>query len=55
MSVWQLGSGLQPLGTLPMGILVEHYGPAFGVGSFMVVAMTALCLFTIFWGSVRRS
>jgi MFS family permease len=54
MSVWQLGAGLQPLGALPMGLLVARYGVQVGMGSFMVVALIAFALFTFGWTSVRR-
>jgi MFS family permease len=54
MSVWQFTAGLQPLGALPMGILIQRYGPALGMGSFMVAALVAFGLFTMAWGSVRR-
>lgn len=55
MSVWQVTAGLQPLGTLPMGYLIERYNPALGVGSFMVVALITLIVFTLTFGSVRRA
>ena len=54
MSVWQISGGLQPLGSLPMGILVTRYGPSIGIGSFMAAAVLIFALFTFGWASVRR-
>lgn len=54
MAVWQVTAGLQPLGALPMGWLIQQYGPEIGIGSFMIAAMVTFSLFTIAWGSVRR-
>jgi predicted MFS family arabinose efflux permease len=54
MSVWQVSGGLQPLGSLPMGILVTRYGPQIGIGSFMATAVIIFVLFAAGWGSVRR-
>jgi len=55
MSVWQLVAGLQPLGALPMGFLVQRYGPPIGLGSFMAAAFVAMLLFAVTFGSVRRA
>lgn len=54
MAVWQMSQGLQPLGALPMGILVATHGVQVGLGAFMVVAMVSFAVFTLCWGSVRR-
>ncbi|MSQ29550.1 MAG: MFS transporter [Dehalococcoidia bacterium] len=54
MSVWQLSSGVQPLGALTMGVMIDHYGVPLGMGSFMAVATVAFMLFTFAWASVRR-
>jgi MFS family permease len=54
MSIWQFTAGLQPLGALPMGWLIQRFGPAIGIGSFMVVALVAFACFTFSWSSVRR-
>jgi MFS family permease len=54
MSVWQITSGLQPLGSLPMGMLIDAQGVPIGMGSFMVTGMLVFIVFTLFWPSVRR-
>jgi len=54
-AVWHLVSGLQPLGALPMGLLIERRGAPFGVGSFVVAAIIALALFGLTFRSVRRA
>lgn len=54
MGVWQLTSGLQPLGALPMGLAIDAYGVARGMGAFMLAAIAVFVLFTLTWRSVRR-
>lgn len=54
MAVWQMGGGLQLVGAVPMGLLIEHYGPQIGIGSFMVAATVSFVLFTVLWSSVRK-
>jgi MFS family permease len=54
MSVWQLSSGVQPLGALTMGFMIDRYGVPIGMGSFMAVAAGVFVLFTFGWASVRR-
>jgi len=54
MAVWQVTAGLQPLGALPMGLLIQWYGPEIGMGSFMIAALLSFAVFTAVWGSVRR-
>ena len=54
MAVWQMSHGLQPLGSLPMGLLVGAYGAQIGIGSFMIAATAIFAIFAVFWGSVRR-
>ncbi len=54
MGIWQLTSGLQPLGALPMGFMIDRYGVPFGMGTFMVAATIVFILFTIVWPSVRK-
>ncbi len=54
MAVWQMSQGLQPLGALPMGILVATHGVQVGLGAFMLAAMACFVVFTLCWGSVRR-
>ena len=46
-----MSQGLQPLGALPMGILVAQQGVQFGIGLFMVAATLAFVVFTLCWGS----
>ena len=54
MAVWQMSHGLQPLGSLPMGLLVASQGPQIGIGAFMVVATVLFIIVGLTWGSVRR-
>lgn len=54
MAVWQMGGGLQPIGSLPMGILISLVGPQLGIGAFMVTATVAFALFALLWSSVRK-
>jgi MFS family permease len=54
MSVFQMSHGLQPLGSLPMGLLVASQGPQIGVGAFMVAASVIFVFLTVFWVSLRR-
>lgn len=54
MSVWQMSHGLQPLGSLPMGLAVARFGPQLGLGMFMVAAFVSFIVFTLTWPSVRR-
>jgi len=54
MAVWQMSHGLQPLGSLPMGLLVAAAGPSIGIGSFMIAATVIFTIFAVVWGSVRR-
>ena len=54
MSVWQMSHGLQPLGSLPMGMLIASQGTQIGLGSFMVFATIAFLVMAALWGSVRR-
>ncbi|RLT27301.1 MAG: MFS transporter [Chloroflexi bacterium] len=54
MAVWQMSQGLQPLGALPMGLLVATHGVQVGLGAFMLAAMACFVLFTLCWGTVRR-
>ena len=54
MSVWQMSHGLQPLGSLPMGLLIASQGAQIGIGSFMIVATIAFLVIAALWGSLRR-
>ena len=54
MSSYQLVSGLQSLGGLPMGLAIERYGAADGVAIFVVVGIAAWAVFGLVFGSVRR-
>lgn len=53
MSIWQLCQGLQPLGALPMGLLIAAAGPEIGIGAFMVAGTLMVLLFGLVWRSVR--
>ncbi len=55
MSVWQLVTGFQPLGALPMGFLIQQYGARIGLTSFMVAALVAYAIFAATFASVRRA
>jgi MFS family permease len=54
MAVWQMSSGLQPLGALPMGFMIDRFGIALGMSGFMATALVLFVVFTAFWPSVRR-
>ncbi|MEI7925773.1 MAG: MFS transporter [Chloroflexota bacterium] len=54
MSIWQLCQGLQPLGALPMGLLIARAGPEIGIGAFMVTGTLAVIVYAFAWPSVRR-
>ncbi len=54
MSIWQLCQGLQPLGALPMGLLIARAGPQIGIGAFMVAGTLAVIAYAFVWPSVRR-
>lgn len=54
MSIWQLCQGLQPLGALPMGLLIAYAGPQIGIGAFMVAGTLAMIVYGFVWPSVRR-
>ncbi|MDP2326525.1 MAG: MFS transporter [Dehalococcoidia bacterium] len=55
MSVWQVVSGLQPLGALPMGIFIQQYGPQATVAGFVITAMIAYAIYIAIFASVRRA
>lgn len=54
MGVWQLSAGLQPLGAVAMGLMIDRFGVPLGMGSFMVTGVVVFVLFTLAWPSVRR-
>lgn len=55
MSVWQVVTGLQPLGALPMGLLIKEFGPQVTVAGFVITAMITYGLYIITFASVRRA
>jgi hypothetical protein len=55
MSVWQVVTGLQPLGALPMGILIGRFGPQITVAGFVITAMITYSIYIITFASVRRA
>jgi MFS family permease len=54
MGVWQITGHLQPVGTLPMGFMIDRFGVGVGVGSFTLAAVALFAVFTLIWPSVRR-
>ena len=43
-----------PLGALPMGIAVDHWGVQNGVGGFVVLCFLFFVLVALFWRSFRN-
>ena len=54
LSLWQMTFGLQPLGSLPMGLLVASQGARVGLSTFMILGLVGFLVFAAVWGSVRR-
>ena len=55
LSVWKMISSLQFLGGYPMGLLIDRWGPANGVGVFAVAGVLTMLVFILTFGSVRRA
>ena len=53
-SLFQMGFSLMPIGAIPMGIAIEAWGAAIGVGSFITVALVWFIFMGIFWRSLLR-
>ena len=53
-SLFQMGFSLMPIGAIPMGIAIEAWGAAIGVGSFITVALVWFVFMGIFWRSLLR-
>ncbi len=54
-SLSTMGQGLQPIGSFPMAIAVEAWGPANGVSAFMVLAMLATIAMAVLSPSLRAT
>ena len=54
MALDQMAHGVQPLGSLPLAIVVSAYAVQFGIGAFMVTATVAFGVFALAWAPVRR-
>ena len=53
-SLFQMGFSLMPIGAIPMGMAIEAWGAAIGVGSFITVALVWFIFMGIFWRSLLR-
>jgi MFS family permease len=54
-SLFQMGFSLMPVGAIPMGIAIEAWGAAMGVGAFISVAFAWFIFMGIFWRSLLRA
>ncbi len=54
-SLFQMGFSLMPVGAIPMGIAIEAWGAAMGVGAFISVAFVWFIFMGIFWRSLLRA
>jgi MFS family permease len=52
-SLFQMGFALMPLGVLPMGLAVDHWGAGPGTAAFFAVAIVIFVLMGLFWRSLR--
>ena len=53
-SLFQMGFSLMPIGAIPMGLAIEAWGAAAGVGSFILVAWAWFLAMGVFWRSLLR-
>jgi MFS family permease len=53
MAAWQMAGGVSPLGALPMGLAITHFGPQIGVGAFTGTCFVTFVLITLFWRRLR--
>ena len=54
-SLFQMGFSLMPIGAIPMGLAIEAWGAALGVGSFILVAWAWFLAMGVFWRSLLRA
>ncbi|MBI4497020.1 MAG: MFS transporter, partial [Chloroflexi bacterium] len=54
MALYSMSSGLQPMGSLPMGFAIERWGAPDTVTVFMVVALLALLAVAAVFPELRR-
>lgn len=54
-SLFQMGFSLMPIGAIPMGLAIEAWGAAIGVGSFILVAWAWFLAMGVFWRSLLRA
>ena len=54
-SLFQMGFSLMPIGAIPMGLAIEAWGAAIGVGSFILVAWAWFLVMGVFWRSLLRA
>ena len=54
-SLFQMGFSLMPIGAIPMGLAIEAWGAAAGVGSFILVAWAWFLVMGVFWRSLLRA
>ena len=54
-SLFQMGFSLMPIGAIPMGLAIEAWGAAAGVGSFILVAWAWFLAMGVFWRSLLRA
>lgn len=54
-SVFQMGFALMPIGAVPMGLAVDQWGPAAGVGAFIFVSWVFACFQLFAWRSLREA
>ncbi len=54
MAAWQMAGGVSPLGALPMGLAITHFGPQIGVGAFTGTCFLCFVGITLFWRTLRE-
>lgn len=54
-SLFQMGFSLMPVGAIPMGMAIEAWGAAIGVGGFITVALVWFIFMGFFWRSLLRA
>ncbi|MXZ47310.1 MAG: MFS transporter [Chloroflexi bacterium] len=54
-SLFQMGFSLMPIGAIPMGMAIEAWGAAIGVGGFISVAFVWFVFMGFFWRSLLRA
>lgn len=55
MAAWQIGFGLMPLGGLPMGLMVDHFGIQDGVAIEMAACLAVFALIVVLGRPLRRA